>query len=40
MPPPEVSGVVIFELKLVGGCLIFGLLGRWVFMTSRGAKAR
>ena len=40
VPPPEVAGVLIFELKLVGGCLVFGLLGRWVFTTSRGAKAR
>ena len=40
VPPPEVSGVLIFELKLAGGCVAFGLLGRWVFMASRGARAQ
>lgn len=31
VPPPESSSIAIFELKVVGGCVLFALLGWLVF---------
>ena len=35
VPPPDVRSVGIFELKVVGGCFLFALLGRWIFLRSQ-----
>jgi amino acid transporter len=34
-PPPDVRSVWLFEVKLMGGCLLFALLGRLIFVRSQ-----
>ena len=35
-PPPDVRSVALFEFKVVGGCSLFALLGRFIFLRSQG----
>jgi hypothetical protein len=35
IPPPDVRSVWLFEFKVVGGCLLFALLGRFIFLRSQ-----
>ena len=39
LPPPEVASGWIFELKIVGGCLVLGYLGWLTFTRSKAAFA-
>jgi amino acid transporter len=40
MPPPEVASVVIFESKVVGGSVFFGLLGWLLFKRFQAKRSR
>jgi glutamate:GABA antiporter len=40
MPPPEVASVVIFESKVVGGSVFFGLLGWLLFKRFQARRSR
>jgi len=40
IPPPEVSSIWVFELKVAGGTILLALAGRAIFARSKGAAAK